>query len=169
MQRAAEQICPAFGLSRSSKVLRGCPEVLEVKSTEVPRLEKYLRFHLAEILEELTSNDERESDPESIWSAKWGSSAEVLKECLLRSRDEITSALAECRKAHTATALLVERRLICDGSKLFRGQNSVLCATRRSRSGGMRRIGSLTGLDSPLHKVQNHNEDSSDAVDEVQP
>jgi RNA polymerase-binding transcription factor DksA len=65
-----------------------------VKSSEVPRLERYLTFHLAEILEQLKSNDEGDSDLDSIWSAKWGSSANALKECLLRSRDEITSALA---------------------------------------------------------------------------
>lgn len=69
-----------------------------MKSSEVLRLERYLTFHLAEILEELKSNDERDSDPDSISSAKWGSSANVLQECLLRSRDEITSALARMRE-----------------------------------------------------------------------
>lgn len=48
----------------------------------------------------------------------------------------------ECGKARTATALVVETRLICDGSKWFRGHNSVLCAPM-SRSGSRRRIGSL--------------------------
>lgn len=79
-------------------MLRGCPEVKEVKSSEVLRLERYLTFHLAEILEELKSTDGCDSDPDSLWSAKWGSSAIVLREFLLRSRDEITSALARMRE-----------------------------------------------------------------------
>lgn len=65
-----------------------------MKKSEVLRLERYMAFHLAEILEELKSNDECDSDPDSIWEAKWGSSAIVLREVLLRSRDQITSALA---------------------------------------------------------------------------
>jgi RNA polymerase-binding transcription factor DksA len=77
---------------------RGCPEVQEVKSSEVLRLERYLTFHLAEILEELKSTNERDSDPDSRWRAKWGSSAIVLKECLLRSHDEITLALARMQE-----------------------------------------------------------------------
>lgn len=69
-----------------------------MKSSEVLRLERYLIFHLAEILEELKGNDERDSDPDSIWSAKLGSSADVWKKCLLRSRHQITSALARMRE-----------------------------------------------------------------------
>jgi DnaK suppressor protein len=69
-----------------------------VKSSEILRFERYLTFHLAEIREELEATAEQNSDPDSIWTAKWGSSAIVLKECLLRSRDEITSALVRMRE-----------------------------------------------------------------------
>ena len=68
-----------------------------MNNSEFLRLERYLTFHLAEVLEELKSTDERDSDPDSIWRAKWDSSVMVLKECRLRSRDEITSALARMR------------------------------------------------------------------------
>jgi RNA polymerase-binding transcription factor DksA len=76
------------------------PEVHEVKSSEVLRLERYLTFHLAEVLEVLKSAEECDSDPDpdSIWRAKWGSSAIVLKEVLLQSHDEIMSALARMRE-----------------------------------------------------------------------
>jgi RNA polymerase-binding transcription factor DksA len=75
-------------------VLHDCLEVQEVKSSEVPRLERYLRFHLAEVLEELGSSHEVGSDADSTWSAKWGSSVNILRECLLQSREDINSALA---------------------------------------------------------------------------
>lgn len=67
-----------------------------MKSVVVVRLEKYLTFHLAEILEELRSNAEGESD--RMWSSKWGRSASVLKEHLIRAREEITSALFRIQK-----------------------------------------------------------------------
>jgi len=67
-----------------------------VENSDVMRLEKYLRFHLTEIQEQLRSNTGGESDP--IWSAKWGSSASVLKEYLIRGHEEITSALARIQK-----------------------------------------------------------------------
>lgn len=59
---------------------------------DVPRLENYLRFHLKEIQEQLRSDAESESD--RMWCAKWGSVATVLKEHLMRSRDDIMLALA---------------------------------------------------------------------------
>ena len=89
---------PCLGFLQEFKALRGCPEVLEVKTSEVLRFERYLTFHCAEILEELNRNDECDSDPESTWSAKWGSSANVLRECLLRTREDINSALARIRE-----------------------------------------------------------------------
>lgn len=58
---------------------------------EIARLERYLKFQLVEILQELPGTDEGDSD--SIWSAKWGPSANVLKERLLRNREEIISAI----------------------------------------------------------------------------
>ena len=79
------------------KVQRG-PEVHEVKSSEVLRLERYLTFHLAEVLEVLKNAEECDSDPDSMWTAKWGSSAIILKEVLLQSHDEIASALARMRE-----------------------------------------------------------------------
>lgn len=69
-----------------------------MKGSEVLRLEGYLNFHLTEILEELKTNDEEESNANLTWSTKWGSSAQVLKGCLLRSREEISLALARMRE-----------------------------------------------------------------------
>lgn len=69
-----------------------------MKSSDVSRFERYLTFHLAEVLESLKSNCEDDSDGQSMWSAKWGSSAEVLQEYLLRSRDEIASALVRIQE-----------------------------------------------------------------------
>jgi len=63
---------------------------------EVARLERYLKFQLAEILQELPSTDEGDSD--STWSAKWGSSANVLKERLLHNREEIILAIDRIHK-----------------------------------------------------------------------
>ena len=57
-----------------------------------------MTFHLAEILEELGSNYEADSDVDSKWSAKWGSSANSLRGCLLRTREDINSALARIRE-----------------------------------------------------------------------
>jgi DnaK suppressor protein len=65
-----------------------------VKSSEIPRLERYLKFHLAEILEKLKSNHVTDSGPDSTGNRNGSSSTHVLKECLLRSREEISSALA---------------------------------------------------------------------------
>jgi DnaK suppressor protein len=62
-----------------------------VNHLEVARLERYLKFQLVEILQELSGTDEGDSD--STWSAKWGASANVLKESLLRNREEIVSAI----------------------------------------------------------------------------
>jgi len=76
-----------------------------MKSLEVLRLEGYLRFHLAEILEKMKSNDEEDSNADLTWSAKWGSSAQVLKECLLRSREEICLALARLREGTYGTCV----------------------------------------------------------------
>ena len=57
-----------------------------MKTSEIPRLERYLNFHLAEVLEKLESNDAVNSGADSTWG--------FLTECLLRSREEISSALA---------------------------------------------------------------------------
>jgi len=67
-----------------------------VNYLEVARLEKYLKFQLAEILQELPSTDEGDSN--STWSAKWGSSANVLKERLLCNREEIILAIDRIHK-----------------------------------------------------------------------
>lgn len=69
-----------------------------MRSLDVLRLEGYLRFHLAEILEELVTNDEEDSNADLTWSTKWGSSARALKGCLIRSREEICLALARIRE-----------------------------------------------------------------------
>jgi len=79
-------------------MFRECPEVQEVKSSEVLRLERYLKFHLAEILEELNSTDQDGPDPDLKWRDRWGSAASALKDSLLRSRDEITLALARVQE-----------------------------------------------------------------------
>lgn len=70
----------------------------KVNNSEVPRLERYLTFHLREILEELERNDSGDSDRESTGSAKRGSLATVLEEFLQRSRDDITSALVRMKE-----------------------------------------------------------------------
>lgn len=67
-----------------------------MKSSDVLRFEKYLSFHLTEIVEELRSNAQGESD--RVWSTKWGSSASILKEHLIRTREEITSALSRMQQ-----------------------------------------------------------------------
>lgn len=67
---------------------------VEVKGSEVQRLERYLRFHLMEILEHL-SND---TVGDTVLSAKWGASAPVLKEYWLRSHDDIRTALARIQE-----------------------------------------------------------------------
>ena len=72
-------------------------EVQAVSSFEIQRLESYLNFHLSEITKKLES-DQDGLDHDSEWSAKWGSAADVLKEFLLRSRDEIALALTRMRE-----------------------------------------------------------------------
>ncbi|HEV2402070.1 MAG TPA: TraR/DksA family transcriptional regulator [Candidatus Sulfotelmatobacter sp.] len=67
-----------------------------MKSSDVLRLQKYLTFHLTEIQEELRNNAQGESDWK--WGTRWGSSASVLKEQLIRTREEITSALSRIQK-----------------------------------------------------------------------
>jgi RNA polymerase-binding transcription factor DksA len=76
-----------------------------MKGSEVLRLEGYLKFHLTEILEELKTNDEEDSNADLTWSTKWGSSAQVLKGCLLRSREEIRLALARMREGSYGTCV----------------------------------------------------------------
>lgn len=63
-----------------------------MKHLDVLRITNYLRFHLTEIREELSHTARGESD--RIWGTKWGASAMVLKEHLMRSDEAITSALA---------------------------------------------------------------------------
>ncbi len=65
-------------------------------NSDVLRLENYLRFHLTEIQENLGSDHRSQSD--GAWNTKWGSVATVLKEHLIRRREEITSALARIEK-----------------------------------------------------------------------
>jgi hypothetical protein len=105
---------------QESKVPRGGPEVQEMKSSEALRLEGYLKFHLAEILEELKSTNR--GDPDSI---KWGSAAIALKDCLLRSRDEITSALTRMQEGRGDS--LQHRKLSTD--RVTRARISVRCTT----------------------------------------
>ena len=69
-----------------------------MKSSEVRRLERYMTFHLAEILDELGSIHEPDSDADPTWCARWGSSANVVKESLLRARDDINWAFARIRE-----------------------------------------------------------------------
>jgi len=69
-----------------------------MKSSQVSRLKKYLKFHLAVILEQLKDNPRVDSDTDFPGSSKPGTSTPVLKKCLLRSRKEIHSALARIRE-----------------------------------------------------------------------
>lgn len=68
-----------------------------MSSFEIQRLERYLNFHLSEITEKLES-DQDGLDPNSEWSAKRDCAADVLKEFLQRSRDEIVLALTRMRE-----------------------------------------------------------------------
>lgn len=97
-QNCGSQVSAASRFFQHSDLHRGQPEVKEMRSSDVLRLERYLRFHLTEILEELGSNHEADSDAESTWSAKWGSSADIVKECLLRSLEDISWALSRIRE-----------------------------------------------------------------------
>jgi DnaK suppressor protein len=58
-----------------------------MKTSEIPRLERYLKFHLEEVVEKLGSNTD--SDADTTWS--------FLTERLLQSREEISSALTRIR------------------------------------------------------------------------
>jgi RNA polymerase-binding transcription factor DksA len=65
-----------------------------VKSSEVQRLETYMRFHLKEVLEHLSSD----SGGDTVENVRSGTSATVLKEYWLRSHDDITTALARIQE-----------------------------------------------------------------------
>jgi Prokaryotic dksA/traR C4-type zinc finger len=69
-----------------------------MKSSEVLRLERYLKFHLAVILEQLDGNPKADSGTDFLGSGKPGNSTPVLKKCLLRSRKQIHSALARIQE-----------------------------------------------------------------------
>lgn len=60
-----------------------------MSTSEIARLEKYMQFHLTEILDRLESSDEADSDADPTWR--------VLRTRLLQSREEIRSALARIR------------------------------------------------------------------------
>lgn len=60
-----------------------------MSTSEIARLEKYLQFHLAEILEELEGSDQAGSDADPTWIFS--------KPRLLQSSEEIRSALARIR------------------------------------------------------------------------
>jgi hypothetical protein len=71
-----------------------------MKSSDLLRLERYLNFHLAIILEQLNGNPKarfKHSSVEFSRSIKLGTSTPVLKECLLRS-SKIHSALARIQE-----------------------------------------------------------------------
>jgi len=69
-----------------------------MKSSEIQYLERYLEFHRAEIHESLKSNLVADLDAESTGNSSCGSTTRILKECLLRRREEIESALARIRE-----------------------------------------------------------------------
>lgn len=69
-----------------------------MKSSDVLRLERYLTFHLAEILEKLKSESEGDSNGDLTQGAKWASTPKTLRKYLVRSRVEITSALARIQE-----------------------------------------------------------------------
>jgi RNA polymerase-binding transcription factor DksA len=60
-----------------------------MKTSEIPRLKRYLEFHLVEVLEKLESNHQADSDADPTWSF-W-------TKRLLQSREEISSALTRIR------------------------------------------------------------------------
>lgn len=76
-----------------------------MESSQVLRFEIYLTFHLAETLKELKKKDEGDSDSDLICSAERGSSANTLKNRLLRSHDEIKLALARIEEGSFGTCL----------------------------------------------------------------
>jgi RNA polymerase-binding transcription factor DksA len=65
-----------------------------MNSSEIRHLQTYLEFHHAEILEDLKSNHETDSETNSTGNHQCGSATSLVKEFLLRSRQEIESALA---------------------------------------------------------------------------
>lgn len=69
-----------------------------MKRFQIQHFERYLEFHREQILEHLKSNLVTDSDAESTWNSKCGSTTRILKECLLRRRDEIESALVRMRE-----------------------------------------------------------------------
>lgn len=89
------QLSAASRFFQHADLLRGHPEVEEMKSSDVLRFERYLKFHLTEIREQMRS--EREGDAEYTWSAKWGSSVDIVRVYLSRSLEDINSALSRMR------------------------------------------------------------------------
>jgi DnaK suppressor protein len=80
------------------KIFRDCPEVQEVKTSQIPRFERYLRFHFAEVLAQVRSSHGVSSDIDPTWSAKERPSASILRDSLLQAREDISSALARIRE-----------------------------------------------------------------------
>ena len=67
-------------------------------TSEIRHLERYMEFHRVQILEHLRSNHDGDSDADSERNGKHSSPISGLKDCLLRSREQIESALARIRE-----------------------------------------------------------------------
>lgn len=101
-----------------------------MESSELLRLERYMTFHLEEIVEDLNSEDEFDSDAESSWSAQ--SSSTALKQRLLRSRDEIISALVRMQEGTYGNCIACGKQI--DLRRLEKVPWLELCATCQSKS-----------------------------------
>jgi hypothetical protein len=69
-----------------------------VKTWQIPRFERYLRFHFAEVVAQARSSHAVNSGIDPTWSARGGSSASILRDSLLQAREAISSALARIQE-----------------------------------------------------------------------
>jgi RNA polymerase-binding transcription factor DksA len=69
-----------------------------MRTSEIRRLEIYLEFHHDQLLEKLRSDHDADSDAPSIRNSKYGSATRFVRDWLLRSCEQIESALARIQK-----------------------------------------------------------------------
>jgi len=107
-----------------------------------------------EILEELGSGHEVDSDADSTWSAKWGSSSKHFEGVPICEVGKTFTGPSLEYKARLAIVFVAETRLICDTLKWSHGQNSVLSAKKSLIKACRWTIGLTTDLDAQQQKVR---------------